>query len=272
MPPLGFSPQEHVIHHVAGVVAERARIGMRDGDGRLRHVEHVMLRLRRCVRHVDQQAERVHAGDHLPPEIGEPVVARLVGRAVDPMERLVVAERHHPRAQRMEDVEHLQPSPMPTPLSTPMKEAILPCRRARATSEALSAGRKTSGCSAFRARIDWISFERVARGIGLVGGQKPPRPARRRSLRAGEECPCRSPDAAFRGRRPPRRPSLRDPAASRRAGHCGRSTSGMRSRKARARARWRSLMVRAGPSGGRGSPRGRARRARRRCRARSTGR
>ncbi|MEI2734577.1 MAG: hypothetical protein V9G24_07020 [Rhodoblastus sp.] len=58
---------------------------------------------------VDDHAEIVHARDDLPAEIAQALRARLVGGAVAPVERGIVAERHETHAEIVVGVERVEP-------------------------------------------------------------------------------------------------------------------------------------------------------------------
>ena len=92
---------EHVVRHVAGVIGERSRVRVREDDRRLRDVEHLTHDIGAHMGEIDHHAEPVQLRDHRPAEGGEAVMARLVGRRIHPIERLVVAKRHQARARRM---------------------------------------------------------------------------------------------------------------------------------------------------------------------------
>jgi hypothetical protein len=60
------------------------------------------------VRQVDHQAEPVHLVHHGDAERGEAAVARRVGGRIDPVDGLVVAERHVARAEIVEAAQEVQ--------------------------------------------------------------------------------------------------------------------------------------------------------------------
>ncbi len=187
-PAVRFQPDEHIVHDIARMIAERPSVGVGDRDRRRRDVEHVMHRLRRGVRHIDQHAEPVHPADDLAAEIREPVVSGLVGSAVHPRQRLVVAKRHHAGAERMEDVEHLQPvADADAALDADEGGDLALPLRLRDVGGA-QRRQEASGCSAFSARIDWISSSVKRVGSGWFEGQKaaqtcpPTLPSRRRGM------------------------------------------------------------------------------------------
>ncbi len=96
---------EHVVGHVAGVVAQGAGRGVGEHRRRLRDVEGVAHRVCRDVREVDEHAQPVHLPDHLVPERGQAAELGLVGGRVRPRHVVVVGQREVADA---EGVEHPQ--------------------------------------------------------------------------------------------------------------------------------------------------------------------
>ena len=101
-------PGQHVVGHVARVVAQRPRRGVREERRRDRHVQRRVHRRRRDVRQVGEHAEPVELADHLAAEVVEPADPRLVGRAVRPVGVADVGERQVPGAERVQHPQHAQ--------------------------------------------------------------------------------------------------------------------------------------------------------------------
>ena len=91
--------RENRVGHVARMIDERARAGVREDHRRLGDVERGAHRPGRDVRQVDEHAEAVHLAHDFPAEWREAAVLRRVERGVGPVERHVVRERHVARAE-----------------------------------------------------------------------------------------------------------------------------------------------------------------------------
>ena len=90
------------------MVAERERVGVGEQHRRARQVEHLVHHRVRHMGEVDDHAQPVQLQHHLAAERRQPAMPRRVGGAVDPVQRLVVAERHQPHAGRMPDPQRRQ--------------------------------------------------------------------------------------------------------------------------------------------------------------------
>ncbi len=96
---------QHVVGHVAGMVAQRGRVRMRPHDRRGGFVEHVVHGVRGHMGEIDDDPEPVEFAHQRPAEGAQSVRARRVGRAVDPGQRLVVAERDEAHARGVPDAQ-----------------------------------------------------------------------------------------------------------------------------------------------------------------------
>ena len=102
---LGEGPQ-HVVGHVAPVVGDGARRGMRCDDRRLRDLHHRPECLVGHMRDVDQHANALHLVHHLLAEWREPVMSDdrrpVEACRVGPLVRVRVGERHVAKTQPVE--------------------------------------------------------------------------------------------------------------------------------------------------------------------------
>src|SRR5271167_2547519 len=90
------------------MIAEGESVGMRERDRRLRDVQNASHRLMRRVREINHNSKPVELADDRAAECVEAAVPRGVCCGVDPVEALVVAERHQPDAGRMPDAQWAQ--------------------------------------------------------------------------------------------------------------------------------------------------------------------
>ena len=98
-PPFAGRRREDLVRHVARHVAQGARVRVAEDHRRGARLERVVHRGVGDVRQVDEHPEAVHLAHHVPPEVGEAVVARLVGGGIGPVGGRVVGQRQVRRAR-----------------------------------------------------------------------------------------------------------------------------------------------------------------------------
>ena len=100
-------PPDGLVRLVAGHVVVRSRVGVGDGDRLLGGVDDVQGRPVADVGQVDEDAEAVHLGDRLGPEVGQPSGNALVA-AVAEQVALVVGDLDDADAESVEEGEPVQ--------------------------------------------------------------------------------------------------------------------------------------------------------------------
>ncbi len=103
---VGCDQPEHRVAHIARMIYQRARRGVREDDRRRRHPQRRAHGLLGDVRQVDQHAEAVHLAHYRLTEGCEPMVRRGIGGGIRPGGVGGVGERHVARAEVVVGAQH----------------------------------------------------------------------------------------------------------------------------------------------------------------------
>ncbi len=106
---------DHVVGHVARMIADRAARRMRRNQRRLAHFQRVVKRLVADMRNIHHHSLAVHFANDFLAILGQAIVRRLVGGGVRPFIVVKMRKRHVPHAEIAEDAHHADVVPNHVP-------------------------------------------------------------------------------------------------------------------------------------------------------------